>query len=165
MLSLRPAQAMVLFVLAVLLICVVIVHANANVTSKEGDFSGAFWKISTGKYKWGACGADSWHRVFIDNDSRFDVTANWTWTQWIMGATNNREYRKTTLTGSVFLDTPRKQKENKVTSYTKEGWLNNDNGLGDGRYKIKSSVKLKLKNNLNNSTKTHTDWSGVYEIK
>ena len=73
MLSLRPVQAMVLFVLAVLLICVVIVHANANVTSKEGDFSGAFWKISTGKYKWGACGADSWHRVFIDNDSRFNV--------------------------------------------------------------------------------------------
>ena len=158
MLSLRPVQAMVLFVLAVLLICVVIVHANANVTSKEGDFSGAFWKISTGKYKWGACGADSWHRVFIDNDSRFNVTADWTWTQWIMGADDNEEYRKTTLTGSTFLPL-----ENSY--YEKEGWLSNDNGLGDGRYKIKSSVKLKLKNNLNNSTKTHTDWSGVYEIK
>ena len=69
MLSLRPMQAMVLFVLAVLLICTVGSYANHDINTNSGwwphlDNQQVFWKVTTGEHSWNSSSTYSWHRVF-----------------------------------------------------------------------------------------------------
>ena len=82
MLSLRPMQAMILFVLTVLLICPVGTYANDDYSSDHGWWPSlndkqVFWKVSTGKHEWNIVYTYSWHRVFIQNHSHKTLNVTW----------------------------------------------------------------------------------------
>jgi hypothetical protein len=148
MLSLRPVQAMVLFVLVVLLICTVGSYANHHDIETNSDWWEAvdgeevFWKVTTGRHSWDGCNTHSWHRVFIQNHSEHDLTVEYKYIHKVTNQANDT--RGDDLDGdfSVAGGTV-------PVSGSREGWLMPEvsGWLEKGQtYKLQSQTKVKFTN-------------------
>ena len=147
MLSLRPMQAMVLFVLAVLLICPVGSYANTTTNYNwwpSIDDKKVFWKVTTGHHSLDDCNSHSWHRVFVQNHSIEDsLTVTYRYFHEIKNEAN--QTLDDEFEGTFWLDKMDAELKN-PRSGSREGWLWPDvNGwLELGDYVLKSQTKVKF---------------------
>ena len=149
MLSLRPVQAMVLFVLAVLLICAVGSYADDRIETDDGRWMNnkVYWDIATGHHSWNSYNTHSWHRVFVRNDStERNLTVTFWWEHDVIkiGA-NTDATREDNSSGSFSVP-----KRSGVQEEGREriGWLgpNVSGWLVAGNYKLISRTKVQIKN-------------------
>ena len=152
MLSLRRLQAMVLFVLAVLLIGTVGAYANHDLKTNSGwwednDGEQVFWKVTTGEHSWNSYNTHSWHRVFIQNHTEHNLTVEFDWIHEVTKVATN-EIKKDNSHGvfSVASGTF-------PVSEAREGWLGPDvsGWLLPGMYELQSQTKVEFTNDANPS--------------
>ena len=154
MLSIRRLQVMAFTVLVALLISTAGAHAH-HVNKSDWWLGTVFWKISTGKHDWNSYSTYSWHRVFVRNESLYNLTVEFWWKHDVIDVDDVVE---TDATSGVFtVEAPEGEQE---TGDQREGWLGPDiSGLPDGTYKIKSTTKMKITNDKqphNQTTGTKT---------
>ena len=148
MLSLRPVQVMVLFVLAVLLICPVGSYANHDIDTNSGwwpsiDDKQVFWKVTTGEHDWNSSSTYSWHRVFIQNHSDLGLAVEFRWNHKVKNVgTNDTKTDNSSGGFSVAAG------EDPVSG-SREGWLGPDfsGWLVEGdTYEIESKTRVSFEN-------------------
>ena len=150
MLSLRPIQAMVLFVLAVLLICTVGSYAEDDrIEAEEGRWMNdkVYWDIATGKHSWNSYNTHSWHRVFVRNDSTiYNLTVTFSWEHKVIKIGANTDATREDNSDGSFSVPARSgvQEEGRERS----GWLgpNVSGWLRTGSYKLISRTEVQIKN-------------------
>ena len=157
MLSIRRLQVMAFTVLVALLISTAGVHAH-HVNESDWWLGTVFWKISTGKHDWGSLNTHSWHRVFVRNESLYNLTVEYWWEHDVIDADDD-DVAETDDTSGVFtVEAPEGEQE---TGDQREGWLGPDiTGLDNGWYKIKSTTKMKI----TNDKKPHNQTTGTKSI-
>ena len=148
MLSLRPVQVMVLFVLAVLLICPVGSYANTSTNYSwwpSIDNKKVYWKVTTGHHSWDGCNTHSWHRAFVQNHSIEDsLTVTYRYFHKVTDEANHS--RDDEFEGSFSLAAMDAELKNPVSD-SRSGWLWPDvsGWLIEGdTYEILSQTKVKF---------------------
>lgn len=146
MLRLRPMQAMVLTILAILLICTVGTYADDRLKSISDHWMNdkVFWKVTTGHHSWNSYNTHSWHRVFVKNDSTiYNLTVDFEWEHEVVYADEDRDPETDATSGSFSVST---KKGVNPASGSRKGWLGPDVSLGAGRYKLISRTKVNITN-------------------
>ena len=146
MLRLRPMQAMVLTVLAVLLTCAVGTYADDRIESRSGRWMNkkVFWKVTTGHHSWNSYNTHSWHRVFVSNESTiYNLTVEFWWDHEVVYVDTDDDPETDASSGSFSVSA--KTGANPESGY-REGWLGPDVSLDEGRYKLISKTKVKITN-------------------
>ena len=144
MLSLRPMQAMVLTVMAVLLICTVGTYADDRLKSRSGDWMNkkVFWKVTTGHHSWNSYNTHSWHRVFVTNKSTiYNLTVDFEWDHKVVYVDEDPETDASSGSFSVSAKTGVNPE-----SGSRKGWLGPDVSLDEGRYKLISKTTVTIVN-------------------
>ena len=147
MLSLRTVQAMVLFILAVLLIVAVGSYANTSTNYNwwpSIDNKKVYWKVTTGHHSLDGCNSHSWHRVFVQNHSTEDsLTVTYRYLHEIKDEANDSQDDE--FEGSFSLAAMDAQLKNPVSG-SREGWLWPDvsGWLETGDYELQSQTKVKF---------------------
>ncbi len=149
MLNLRVTRTIALVVMmAGLLIFSGIADAH-HISSDDGTWRGVDWWVSTGKHSLNSNSANSWHRVFIVNDSIYGITVDFEWTH-ELSDDSGVIVETDSSSGSFELAA---RTADRLESHEREGWLGpSTSGLDPGEYKIWSETEITIVNSLAQST-------------
>ena len=149
MLISRRFKAILVISLVVLVIFTVAPYANSNISNESGTWRNVFWKVSTGKHSLNSNSANSWHRVFVTNDSIYGIAVGFVWTHELLDDSNDT-VETDSSSGSFELAARTK---NRLESHERVGWMGpNTSGLDAGFYKIRSTTEITIVNTLDHDT-------------
>ena len=149
MLNLRVTRTIALVVMmAGVLIFSGIADAH-HISGDDGTWRGVDWWVATGKHSLNSNSANSWHRVFIVNDSIYDITVDFEWTHELSDA-SGAIVGEDSSSGSFALAA---RTAKRLESHEREGWLGPSTaGLDPGDYKIWSETEITIENSLAQDT-------------
>ncbi len=151
MLSLRPMQAMVLTVLAVLLICAVTGYATHLVHDiEDGEWKDVDYEIGTGAHWWNHTDTYTHHYMDIENNSNTWVKLTYKWT-------HTFKYKTGDLIDRILIEDGNPDRRPKIPAgdtYSTRGYLNTyvSGGIEPGTYPLVSTTQIKFKNGNGFST-------------
>ena len=149
MLSLRVTRIIALVIMmAGVLIFSGIADAH-HISSENGTWRQVDWWVSTGKHSLNSNSANSWHRVFVVNDSIYDITVDFEWTHEL--SDDSGDIVGTDSSSGSFELAARTAK--RLESHQRKGWLGpSTSGLDPGSYKIRSETEITIVNTLGQDT-------------